>query len=258
MNRTTVNQYKTVIVDDEILAIKNLRLGLDEHPLIDVVAEATNKEEARTTIEQLKPDLVFLDINLVSATGFDLLDELEYKEFQLVFVTAHNDYALKAFEYAAQNYILKPLRMEALSRTIDKLRPKPEAIDTNTLAELSRMIQRQEDAKTSKLALTTPRGVVLRPVDEVVSLKSSGNYCFVYFSDESKVIVSRTMKEMEAQLSYYNFFRIHHSILVNCDKVKMYQHKEGYVELTNGESFSVSFRRRSAFLKYIKQLEQKL
>jgi two-component system LytT family response regulator len=119
-------------------------------------------------------------------------------------------------------------------------------------------LQNQDESlKANKLALTTPRGVVLRPVEEIVSLNSSGNYCFVHFTDDSKVIVSRTMKEMEAQLGVYNFFRIHHSVLINCDKVKIYRHKEGYVEMIGGESFSVSFRRRSSFLKFIKQLEPK-
>lgn len=250
---TSSPHFRAVIVDDEIMAINNLKLSLKDYPDVRIIGEATTRKDARQLIDTLRPDVVFLDVNLVSGTGFDLLDELSYRDFKLIFVTAHNEFAVRAFEYSAFNYILKPLQKPKIEAAIKALRTSQNKLTPDLLAALTNLINQKEEAEQpAKVALHTPRGMVMKKVDDIICFKSSGNYCFVFLVDDTKILISKTMKEMEYQFEPHNFFRIHHSVLLNCSKVESYKHSEGDVTIDDGQVFKVSYRRRSAFLRHLK------
>lgn len=246
-------RFTTVLVDDEQLAIENLKLALRAYPEIQVIGVANNKADAKKIIEDLEPDVVFLDINLVSSDGFELLDELKYHDFKVIFATAHNEFALKAFEYSAHSYILKPLQQSALDRAISGLEDTRK-LDNSSISKLLELIHRNEESETSqKIALPTAGGVIMRPVHDIELIRSSGNYCFVFFTDDTKVLISTTLKELESQLSPYHFYRVHHSVLINCDHVETYKTNRREVVMKSGESIMVSHRRKADFLKYLKR-----
>ncbi len=250
---TSTNIYRTVIVDDEPLAIRNLRMGLFDIPEVDVVGDCQSKEEAIDMINLLQPDVVLLDINLLTTSGFDLLDELTFKEFQVIFVTAYDNYALKAFEYNAVDYILKPVTASKLKRAFQRLQPLSNDIDTSMLQQLQQFLNEKKlGPANQKIGLQSSRGLVFKSYDEIKYIRAHGNYSMFYFTDESQQIASKTLKELSADIKDGNFFRIHHNSIVNCDLIDRYNHRTGQINLTTGEIFTVSYRKRAPFRSYLR------
>lgn len=247
--------FRCVLVDDEEMAIKNLKMALTGYPDIHIIGEAQTKEKALGLIELLKPDVVFLDINLLSATGFDLLDELEYRDFHVVFVTAHNEFAVKAFEYSAFNYLLKPIQTDKLDTVVEDLRNSTQTgLDEHTLQHLFSLMEKPEDVpQTAKMTLPTPQGVVLRSIEDILYFRSAGNSSYVYFKDGNRLLVSKSLKDMEEQFIPYDFFRTHHSMVINCGLIAEYRQKNGELTLEDGSMHTVSFRRRANFMRHLKQ-----
>lgn len=235
-------KYKSIIVDDLPLAIASLKFELEEHfnDLVDVIETAEGVIDAAKKIKELSPDLIFLDIHMNDGDGFDLLDIIVRNNIQVIFTTASKDHAIKAFKYSASDYLLKPIDKEQLERAFDKLKER----NLDDKLNNKNLIKR--------IALSTAEAVQLVEYDQISSLESSGNYTQFFFTDGSKLLMSKTLKEFESILDD-RFLRVHQSHLVNIKQVKSYIKTEGgYIEMIDGRRIPVSVRRKSAVVEQLK------
>lgn len=194
-------------------------------------------------INETKPDLILLDIEMPDGTGFDLIDLLHPSvDAPIIFITGSEDYAIRAFQYAAADYILKPVDEEQLSQAVhramkssDRWRSVRQTLQDN-----------QHNAQSRKLVLHTSDEVLIVPIAEIVRCQSMDNYCQIHLIDGRSILMTKPLKHYEAMLSQDGFLRVHQSHLVNLHQIKSYIKKEGgYLELLNGTHVPVSFRKRA-------------
>jgi two-component system LytT family response regulator len=253
---------RALVIDDEELARKNLIMMLENYcPEIDVIGEAENREDAKVLIESTNPDVVFLDIRMPSgAEGFQLLEEVNQRNFLVVFVTAFKDYAIKAFQANAAHYILKPIDEEELRVAVDKLLATKETFAQNpgnydtyftTLQNLAdRLLKNKE---SSRIAISHTKGVKIIDESDISYLEASGNCTMLYFRDETRCLDTRTLKVYEQILNDSKFYRIHKSYIVNMNEIKEYLSEDGHIlVLKSGIQLPVARNRVSHFLKTIK------
>jgi two-component system LytT family response regulator len=239
--------FKAIIVDDENKGRRSLErlLELLKAP-IEIIDTAANVSEAVHKIDSLKPNLVFMDIMLQKGTGFDVLEKISFKNFHLIFVTAFDQYALKAFRYSAIDYLTKPLDPDLLEESINRL------VESKPSDELSTKLEALKDNHKSleKLALHDAQGIQLVKVNEVLFCKSSNNYTEFHLANQKLILVSRTLKEFDELLSSNGFFRVHQSYLVNLNRVSQYLKQDGgYVKMEDGTLIGVSRRKKEELLK---------
>lgn len=241
-----------IIVDDELKSRESLKILLEDFcEGVEVVALCQNVDESIEAIQRLHPDVVFLDIQLQRETGFDLLTKLKHLDFNVIFTTAYSEYAIKAFKFSAIDYLLKPIDIEELKRSLAKLEKRMGSTITQRLEQLMQNI-RSESAGNLKLALPTMDGLIFVKVKNVLYCEASSNYTEITMEDNKKYVVSRTLKEYEDLLGDQDFFRIHHSTLINLNAIKKYVRGDGgYVIMNNDKSLDVSKRRKEAFLSRI-------
>ena len=253
---------RALVIDDEELARKNLIMMLENYcPEIDVIGEAENREDAKVLIQSTNPDVVFLDIRMPSgAEGFQLLEEVNQRNFLVVFVTAFKDYAIKAFQANAAHYILKPIDEEELRVAVDKLLATKETFAQNpgnydtyftTLQNLAdRLLKNKE---SSRIAISHTKGVKIIDESDISYLEASGNCTMLYFRDETRYLDTRTLKVYEQILNDSKFYRIHKSYIVNMNEIKEYLSEDGHLlVLKSGIQLPVARNRVSHFLKTIK------
>jgi two-component system LytT family response regulator len=242
---------KAIIVDDELKARENLLILLHDFVNgIEVVALCQNISEAIEAIKLHSPEIVFLDIQLQRETGFDLLTKLKEINFEVIFTTAHTEYAIKAFKFSAIDYLLKPIDIEELKKAVSKVEKRVGNTMTSRLTELVQNLK-FGPAENFKIALPTLEGLIFVKIDDILYCEASSNYTQI-FTLEGKYLVSKTLKEYDELLSDHNFFRIHNSYLININSIKKYVKGEGgYVVLNNNTSLDVSKRKKEAFLNKI-------
>jgi two-component system LytT family response regulator len=245
---------RTIIVDDEPNAVKLIENALTKHmDNIRVVAKAYSLHEAEAIINASDFDLLLLDIDLVDGTGFDLLEKIENKNFSLIFITAYNQHAIKAFKYSAVDYLLKPLNIRELIAAIDKIsqRKKETGFEIDAIQSLLANLQ---SIHPNKLAVNAQSETVFVDVKDVVRLESYGNYTKVFFNDKSHIVSSKTLGEYENMLREDSFFRCHYSHLININYVKKYMRKDGLtLILKDGSVIPVSTRRKDDFERFVKR-----
>ncbi len=217
---------RTLIVDDEPLACDRIRMMLDGEPELEIIAECRNGNDALRTIEKLKPDLVFLDIQMPELTGFEVLDRLDPARMPVViFVTAYDQYALKAFEVSALDYLLKPFDRERFKRALDRARAeldrrKSGAVNEKVLKLLSEL-QRSKQY-VDKLIVRAGGRVLFLRADEIDWIEAAGNYVRLHAGKE-QYLYRETMTKLEEQLNPDRFARIHRSTIVNIERIKELQ-----------------------------------
>jgi two-component system, LytTR family, response regulator len=236
---------KALIIDDEAGAAQVLQLMLERHvPEITQLRIATRIAEAHSLLTQFEPQLVFLDIMMPEKNGFELLNEINNINFEIIFTTAFNEYAIKAIRFSALDYLLKPLNADelkiAVQRFVEKQHQKNE-----TDALLKNLLQnlKQKEDSNFKLAIPTTDGAVFFSPAEIVRLEGEGNYTRFFLTDSRKHLSSKTMKEYEDILLQHHFLRIHKSHLINKEFVHYYQN-EGYVILKDKTQLPVSRQRK--------------
>lgn len=244
---------KAVIVDDESDARFLLRNLIEENfpNQLKVVAEAAHLDDAEATIESHKPDVVFLDIRLREGTGFDLINNLKNKNFEVVFVTAYNQYAVRAFEFSAFGYLMKPIKLRELKKVVGLLQEKMDMLKTHAEKRLKVLVDNfQDEGKIQKLVIAHMEGFDVVPLQDVVWLQGDGNSTHIHLIDGKRVTASRTLGVYEELLLDFGFFRIHQSTIINLSRVKAY-HREGggFVEMTGGHEAKLSRHRKAEFMK---------
>jgi len=242
---------KAVLVDDDPKNITILKTLLQELPLkIEVAGEAGNVEEASKLIPMLNPNLVFLDIEMPFGNAFDLLDKLGPVEFEIIFITAFDEYSLKAFRYSALDYLLKPVDIDDLQVAVERAQKKIALKTIN--GQLSNLLLNLNKPASSitRIAMPVKEGYDFIGINEIISCQSK-NYCtLVHTQSGKKYICDRTIKEYEDLLPENSFFRIHHSYIVNVNFIRKFfkEGRGGYLELSDGTTVPVASRRKDIFL----------
>jgi two-component system LytT family response regulator len=247
---------KSIIVDDEQKSGENLRILLQDFcEGVEVCAVCNSVDEAIEAIRKHSPDVVFLDVQMQRETGFDLLERLPKVNFEVVFTTAHAEYAIKAFKFSAIDYLLKPIDVTELQASVAKVNKKLTNDMTERLQQMMRNL-RDPTGDNYKLALPTTDGLFFVKVSTIIYCEASSNYTEIYTDDGRKHIVSRTLKEYEDMLTDHGFFRIHNSYLINLSAVKKYIRGEGgQVLMNNGRSLDVAKRKKEGFLARVANRE---
>jgi len=239
---------KAIIVDDELNAIKNLKWEIENFcDDITICDTFTNPVEAISAINYLQPDCVFLDIEMPEMDGFQLLNELNFRDFELVITTAYDNYAIKAFKEHAIDYLLKPIDSDDLIETVQRIHNNKKR---NTLGnEIKSMINSFAPTKQpERLALSLIGKTIFVAFEDIVYCKANGNYSEVYFKDAKKEMLSKKLKDIE-EVTNQSFYRAHNSYLVNIDYIKEFVKTDGpYLVLKDGTTIPVSRSRKSDLL----------
>jgi two-component system LytT family response regulator len=242
-----------IIIDDEWKGRMALSQKLNDYCSdVRLIGEAENGEEGIKLIERLKPDIVFLDIEMPRMDGFDMLLRVPQKNFDLIFTTAYDQYAIKAIKYAAFDYLLKPIDIEELKIAVSK----SNAQNRNTEKKLEVLDQNlRGKALLNKIAIPSIDGLLFFNITDIVHLEASNNYTSIYFINHPKLLASKTLKDFEDLLPADIFFRSHHSHLVNLNYIKKYIKGDGgQIELQDGTYVDVARRKKDEFLKVIGQI----
>lgn len=242
----------TIIIDDEEKGRLALRKKLQSYcPSVTILAEAGDGLEAIAAIKEHHPQLIFLDIEMPRMSGFDMLNAIKEKDFHVIFTTAYDQYAIKAIKYAAFDYLLKPIDIEELQTAIRQVEEKVN-IQTSSQAELLKENLHHPKKLLNRLAIPTLDGLLFFDISDIIHLEANSNYTNIFFTNKTKVVASKTLKEFEELLPTTIFFRIHHSYIVNLNYVKRYIRGDGgQIELQNGMYVDVSRRKKEEFLKTI-------
>lgn len=229
---------RLAIVDDEAPARANLRAALGTIPMeLEVVGEAHDVEGAITLIGETRPDVVLLDIWLGDGTGFDVLERLAQGVTRVIFVTAFDHHAVRAFKSGAVHYLLKPVVRADLQEALERVGALPPVTDAD--------LEQARAILTDRITVPTSEGFHVLAPAEIVRCESDGNYTRFHLAQGEKVLASRTLKEFDALLEPYGFMRVHLSHLVNLAQVRMYLHRDGgTLLLRDGQEVPVSHRRR--------------
>lgn len=240
----TNKEIRAIIVDDERKAIVVLRKLLNEyHPEVKILAEASRVTQAIQQIEEHKPELIFLDIEMPGSSGFDLLEEIRGRNIHVVFVTAHSEFAIKAFRFSVIDYLLKPVGVEELREAIHKVKTQ-----IKTLAE------RSPSASTAAqtLRIPTSEGIIFVYLEHIIRVEAHGAYSNIYLDNGRSYLVSHYLKSLLEYLTPPTFVRIHRSHVINVEKVKSIVKKDSlFVEMSDGSMLEVAKRNRTEFIKMI-------
>ncbi|HEX5652567.1 MAG TPA: LytTR family DNA-binding domain-containing protein [Chitinophagaceae bacterium] len=247
---------RTIIIDDEVSAINVLSLLLNKKckDLVEIIATTNSPEEGKKLIEELDPDLVFLDIEMPGMTGVDLVRTFRQPRFRVIFVTAYDAYAIEAFRLSAVDYLLKPVEAADLLAAVEKIRNDISHNQHSLTVQLQKLekILRYNPETDNKIGIGMAEKIVFVNVGEILYCEAQGSYTHVYLVSGQKIVATKLLGDFEQQLLSHNFFRIHHSHLINLGKVKEFQrHDGGSVIMDNGKELEVSQRKRKDFLEAI-------
>ena len=245
-------KLKTILIDDEKYSRENLMAELEPFSgMIQVIGESNSMTSAVKQIDELKPDLIFLDINLGDGTGFDVLEKITHHKFKLIFLTAYNQYAIKAFKFNAIDYLLKPLNKEDLKNVLERIRRNEQ--DSNPL--LHEILENMQSMKPKKIAIPSQDGFSLHPIEDIVRCQSDGNYTKIHFASCPKILSSKTLKYFDDMLQDLEFERVHNSHLVNINHIKKYVNVDGgTLKMSDGSQVPISQRKKSQVLSAIERI----
>jgi len=241
---------RIVIIDDEKDARQSLTTLLKTYCQdVEICGEAESVEEAFTVICQTKPNCILLDISLDDGTGFDLLDKFSNPNFHVIFITAHDEYALKAFRYHAFDYLLKPIQIDELVNSINRI--NPEALN-DYIPKIQNLLESNKTKQFDRITLTSLEGLVFIKVADIIQLESSGSYTHFHLINNEKHLVARPMKDFEDLLPEKSFFKTHQSHIVNLDLVKKYIREDGgQIIMIENSKIPIARRRKEEFLRVL-------
>jgi two-component system, LytTR family, response regulator len=239
----------TFILDDEPDSIEVLTYHLNRIPGIKIIGSQSNPEMAIEEVKQLSPQLLFLDIQMPQLNGFEFLEQITDRRFKVIFLTAFDEYAIKAFRFNATDYLLKPVSFSDLENAILKVFSQNDQGN-----ELEKLLQSVKYLHTKKPKISVPslEGIEFIPIEEIIHCEADNNYTLLYLSNQRKIMASKTLKEFELLLENENFFRVHHSHLVNLDHLLRYIKADGgSILLSNQSIIPVSRTKKEELLKKI-------
>lgn len=246
-----MQKLTAILVEDQPNALAMLQNDIkNNHTAIEIIGTAKSVVEAAKLLRKKQPDILFLDIMLGDGTGFDVLEIFPELKAKIIFVTASDEYAIKAFKFAAIDYILKPYSDEDLAKAIEKAKHQiqPDKEQLNVLQEAVT----SPNTKPTKVSLYTSDKIIVVNIEDIIRCKSDNNYTTFYFKDTSKILVSKTLKYYSDMLKEVGFLRIHQSHLINTKYIKEFIKSDGgYLILTDKTNVPVSVRKRNEVLEVL-------
>ncbi len=249
---------KAIIIDDENKAVSFIQSVIVEYcEEIEVVKTANSARAGKLAIETFEPDLVFLDVEMPNGNGFDLLESLDQINFDVVFITAYDHYAIKAIKYSAADYILKPIDVEELVSSVKAILKQKE--ERNELPDYNILFENLKTTAPIKLAIPTGKGMEYVNTTDIIRIEADRSYSNVFLTDKTKILVSRSLVEFHELLLDRNFFRSHNSHLINLEHVKAYARQDGgYIEMIDGSNVSLARSKREMFMERMKHMSLNL
>lgn len=244
---------KAIIIDDESHCRKTLMMMLRDYcPEVNVVEQTGEPETAIASIKELTPDLIFLDVEMPNMNGFELLEKIPKINFEIIFTTSYDQYAIKAIRFSALDYLLKPVERGELQRAVQKVSQRRQAQYHQQLETLLNKLNRPV-SPFQKIALPTMEGLQMVPINSIVRCESESNYTVFFLKDKQKMTVSRPLKEIEELLEEYSFLRVHNCHLVSLNEIEKYVKGEGgYLVMTDGSNIDVSRTKKDALLQKLR------
>ena len=246
---------KVLIIDDENRTRALIAKMIDSFSLdVETIAEGENVQSGIKAIEKHDPDIVFLDIQMPDGTGFDVIRSIENKSFEVIFITAHEEFAIKAIKFSALDYLLKPVDAVELKAALEKaiVTVDGNTRDSKQYEALSSNIQTNEKRR---LVLKTQESVHVVELEQIIRCEADRNYTSFFLLDNKKILVSKTLKEYETLLATHNFLRVQQSHLINIDYVDRYDKKNGgAVVMKDGSEVPLSPAKREVFFKRLENL----
>lgn len=243
---------KAVLIDDEKNALEILEWQLRTYcPHVEIAAICTTADKGIEAIHQHTPQLIFLDIEMPKKNGFEVLQAFSNPSFDVIFTTAYNEFAIKAFRFAAFDYLLKPIDADDLVNALKRYEKK---IQNSFKQQLGMLLQHfeQPNALPDKISFATQQAVHFIKPENILYCESDGNYTTLFFLDNTKLVVSKTLKEVEEVLVHYHFLRIHNSFVINLKQVGRYVKTDGgSIEMTNGTQLPISRQRKNEVMQVL-------
>lgn len=248
-----MQNINAVVIDDEVNNAELLVHFLQKYcPLINIAGVAYTQATASTLIKESQPQLIFLDIILDEGTGFDLLNNIEDDQIKIIFVTAFDEYAIKAFKYNAIDYILKPVQIEDLVIAVNSAVQDIQSNTFTTKQQLSISSESIDSQQVDFIAIPSIKKIDFIKVNDIVYCKSDGRYTSFHLVDRKKILATKNLGEYENIFTGNTFFRVHHSYIINLNHVQKLNKSAGnYCEMTTGESIPVAKRRHDQLLKFL-------
>ncbi|MEM7658579.1 MAG: LytTR family DNA-binding domain-containing protein [Bacteroidota bacterium] len=247
---------RTLIIDNEPALIRGLEQLLTHYcPGVELIGTANGVATGKAAIQELQPDLVFLDVEMDDGTGMDLMEQLPQRDFQLVFVTAYDHYALDAFKFSAIDYLLKPVDPDELLEAVR--RAEDRSAQDGMQAQLSVLLANmtQPNQKEKKIVLSDAENLHIVSVVEIVRCLAEGAYTRFFLQQGEEILVSKNLKAYEQLLADYGFFRPHHSHLINLSYIKRFSKADGGMLIMQDESqLPVASRRKAMLLERLGRL----
>ncbi len=247
---------RTLLIDDEADGRESLKIAVEKYcPEVSIGGICETPEQGLTAIQNLKPELVFLDVQMPHMSGFDLLQALSPVTFEVIFVTAHDQYAIKAIRFSALDYLLKPVDVEDLLHAVGKVQERLQR--KNSVHQYQSVLNNMQyrAKKIERLAVPTLEGVEFYNTDDIIYCQADGNYTRLFLKGKPTQLVSRNLKDFESLLAASGFCRVHHASLINMKHIQKYVKGEGgYAIMTDNHPVDISRRKKEEFLRLLDKL----
>ncbi|HLF65040.1 MAG TPA: LytTR family DNA-binding domain-containing protein [Saprospiraceae bacterium] len=250
-----MSKLKAILIDDEKSSLQSLTFELNAYcPEVEVIATCKDPLEGLQEIRKSEFDILFLDIEMPGMNGFELLQQLAEIDFNIIFVTAYDQFAIKAFEFNALDYLLKPVRKEKLIQAMQRVRDQQQLkLDKLGLEALMQNIRVQTTTGIEQIALPTSDGFSMVHVNDITYLQADSNYTWVFLANKKKYLIAKTLKEMEGMLEFPQFFRAHKSYLANLNHVEKYVRGQGgYLVMRDATQVPVARAQKAELMKFLK------
>lgn len=245
---------RTILIDDENNALEVLEILLKKYcPNVEILEKCNGGKAGIDAIEKHQPDLVFLDIEMPHINGFDVLTATKNYKYKVIFTTAYNQFAIKAFKFSAIDYLLKPIDFEELKEAVNKI----SASENHTTFEenLQKLMSQLQKPKEKRIALPVNNSLQFFDFDEIIRIESESNYSHIFLIDKRKITLTKTLKEVEEKFLGQDFFRVHQSHLINLNHIdKIYKGENAYLVMKDETQISISRHRKDEFLDLIKKI----
>ena len=244
---------KAIIIDDEARSRKALQIALNDYcPSVQIAAIAETPENGIEAIIKYKPDIVFLDVQMPGMSGFDLLSHFPEIDFDIVFITAHDHYAIKAIRFSALDYLLKPIQIDELMAAVKKAEEKKSRRHTNWQYKSLYENVRSNNNTSGSIAVPTGDGLLFIKTQNIIRCEAEGNYVLIYQLTKEKILITKTLGDIESMLDEKEFFRVHNSHLVNLSHIKKYVKGDGgYVIMSDNSMVDVARRKKEEFMQVL-------